>query len=96
MSTQVYCFNVTTHCSSFKKNYYHYLEPPLFGSMEVLLNVMRPSEEQMESKENQILPYIYSPYYMYDKNEYPQFLSGSGNFVTVLSLKWLLQILILI
>ena len=77
----------STHYSSFKKNYYHYLEPPLFGSTDVLLDVMRPSEEQMESKDNQILPYIFSPYYMYNKNQYPQFLSGSGNFVTVLSLK---------
>ena len=77
VSTQVCYVNGTTHCSSFGKI------SPLFGSTEVLLGVMRPSQEEMESNDTQILPYIFSPYYMYDKKVYPQFLSGSGNFVTV-------------
>ena len=41
---------------------------------------MRPSEEEMESKGNPIVSYIVSPYYMYNKSKYPQFLSGSGIF----------------
>ena len=85
--SQVCYFNVTTHCRSFGKT------SPLFGSTEVLLGVMRPSQEEMESNDTKILPYIFSPYYMYDKKEYPQFLSGSGNFVVFL--KWLLQMSIL-
>ena len=56
------------------------IETSIIGSTAVLLDVMRPSEEEMESKDNPIVSYIVSPYYMYDKSKYPQFLSGSGSF----------------
>ena len=56
------------------------IETSILGSTAVLLDVVRPSEEEMESKDNPILSYIVSPYYMYDKSKYPQFLSGSGIF----------------
>ena len=81
VSTRICNFNVTTHSRSFGNIL------PLFGSTEVLLGVVRPTQEELESKHHKILPYIVSPSYMYDKKEYPQFLSGSGNFVTVKLLK---------
>ena len=43
------------------------IETSIIGSTAVLLDVVRPSEEEMESKDNPILSYIVSPYYMYDK-----------------------------
>ena len=51
---------------------------PILGGTGVLLDVVRPNKVDYEGT-NRILPYIFSPYYMYDKRKYPQFLSGSGN-----------------
>ena len=65
---------------------------PLLGSTEVLLVVRRPIELKMYPQFNHILPYIFCPNYMYDKKEYPQFLSGSGKLVAIISLKIIIQI----
>ena len=51
---------------------------PVIGGTGVLLDVVRPNKVDYEGI-NRILPYIFSPNYMYDKPKYPQFLSGSGN-----------------
>ena len=53
---------------------------PILGGTGVLLDVVRPNKVDYEGT-TRILPYIFSPYYMYDKPKYPQFLSGSGNLV---------------
>ena len=53
---------------------------PVIGGTGVLLDVVRPNKVDYEGT-NRILQYIFSPYYMYDKPKYPQFLSGSGNLV---------------
>ena len=64
-------YNKTDVFRSFGKNM------PLIGSTGVLLDVMRAPREYLLGT-NLVLPYIFTPMYMYDKKYYPQFLSGSG------------------
>ena len=75
----------TVHKTKFKTCSLERNNDAIFGSTGVLLDVVRPTKEEMESKDNQILSYIVSPYYMYDQEYYPQFLSGSGKFLVILS-----------